>query len=289
MKPLLIATDLDGSLLDEVTYGHEAALPALATLSTFAQRGLLLVLASSKTRAEVVHLARSLGILPIPLIVENGGALLVPRGVLAGRVPGSRRRGGYDLVVLGLPRRKLIAVLSEIVAEAGARIRAFSSLAPRDIEQITGLSRPAALRARQREWDEPFLAEPADAERVSRAARRRGLTVVRGGRFHHLTGPNNKGAALGLLIDLLAAEGKRYRTVGVGDSGNDLAMLERVDRPIVIPRPSGAIDDVLAARLPRAERAPAPGPAGWNAAVLAVLGGRRLVPAAAPREQPQEC
>jgi mannosyl-3-phosphoglycerate phosphatase len=247
------------------------------------------VLASSKTRAEVVHLARSLGILPLPLIVENGGALLVPRGLLSGRVPGSRRRGGYDLVVLGVPRRKLISVLGEIVAEVGARVRAFSTLAPRDIEQITGLSRPAALRARQREWDEPFLADPADAERVRRAAHRRGLTVVRGGRFHHLTGPTDKGAALGLLIDLLAAEGKRYRTVGVGDSGNDLTMLERVDRPIVIPRPSGTIDNVLATRLPQAERAPAPGPAGWNAAVLAVLGGRRLRPAAALGELPREC
>jgi hypothetical protein len=66
-------------------------------------------------------------------------------------------------------------------------------------------------------------------------------------------------------------------------------MLERVDRPIVIPRSSGAIDNVLAARLPQAERAPAPGPAGWNAAVLAVLGGRRLRPAAALGELPREC
>jgi predicted mannosyl-3-phosphoglycerate phosphatase (HAD superfamily) len=113
--------------------------------------------------------------------------------------------------------------------------------------------------------------------------------VVRGGRFHHLTGATDKGEALSLLLDLLAAEGRRYRTVGVGDSGNDLAMLERVDRPIIIPRPSGAIDEVLAARLPRAERAPAPGPAGWNSAVLAVLAGRRLGGAALPRERGVRC
>jgi len=285
----LIATDLDGSLLDEETYGHDAALPALAAMASFAQRGLLLVLASSKTRAEVVHFARSLGIPLAALIVENGGALLIPRRVLTCRVPGSRRRGGYNLVVLGCPRRRLVATLAEIVAESGARIRTFSSLAPRDIEQITGLSRPAALRARQREWDEPFLAEPADAERITQAAQGRGLAVVRGGRFHHLTGATDKGEALSLLLDLLAAEGRRYRTVGVGDSGNDLAMLERVDRPIIIPRPSGAIDEVLDARLPRAERAPAPGPAGWNSAVLAVLAGRRLGGAALPRERGVRC
>jgi len=49
-----------------------------------------------------------------------------------------------------------------------------------------------------------------------------------------------------------------------------------VERPIVVPRPSGGPDPALAAALPGAELAPAPGPVGWNAAVLALLEGGRL-------------
>jgi hypothetical protein len=48
-------------------------------------------------------------------------------------------------------------------------------------------------------------------------------------------------------------------------------MLEAVDRPVLVPRPDGHVAEVLAQALPLAERAPWPGPRGWNEAVLAVL------------------
>jgi hypothetical protein len=42
-----------------------------------------------------------------------------------------------------------------------------------------------------------------------------------------------------------------------------------------VPREAG-VDPLVARLLPDAERAPAPGPAGWAEAVLAVLDGRTL-------------
>jgi hypothetical protein len=84
-RRLLVATDLDGTLLDERSYEWEPARPALAAL---AEAGALLVLASSKTRSEMEPLAAGLGF-SSPLIVENGGAVLVPR-------PG----GGYEALTL---------------------------------------------------------------------------------------------------------------------------------------------------------------------------------------------
>jgi len=44
----------------------------------------------------------------------------------------------------------------------------------------------------------------------------------------------------------------------------------------VMPRRGGGIDATLAAALPNAERARAPGPGGWAAAVLDVLAGEEL-------------
>jgi hypothetical protein len=43
-----------------------------------------------------------------------------------------------------------------------------------------------------------------------------------------------------------------------------------------MPGKDGGIDATLAAGLPGAERAPAPGPAGWAAAILAVLADEPL-------------
>jgi len=268
VKPLLVATDLDSCLLDE-NYGHVAADPALLALR---ERGVPVVLASSKTQAEVEPLWRELK-LQAPFIVENGGAVVFP-----GRPadPRLRRLGRFYSLDLGTPRGVLVAALLEIGRETGARLTSFAALRPQRVAEITGLTPLAARRACERRFDEPFLCDEAHVGRVCRAAERRGLRVTRGGRFLHLTGPVDKGRAFQELGRLWAPAGVERVRVGFGDSPNDTGLLRAVDRPIVVPRPGGAPDAELAQALPDAERAPSPGPAGWNAAVLAVLEGRAL-------------
>jgi mannosyl-3-phosphoglycerate phosphatase len=257
---LLVATDLDGTLLDEVTYSFEPARPALDEL---ARRGASLVLASSKTQAEMEVIGRRLG-LAAALIAENGAVLLVPRG------------NGYKVLAGGVRRALLVEALAEIGRETGIRLRGFSSLSAEAVTSMTGLSIDAAGLALQRYYDEPFwLEDPADAPVVTQAAQRRGLAVTRGGRFFHLAGRSDKGSALRQLLARWTG-GPRWHTVGLGDAANDLPLLRAVARPIVVPGSDGTVRRELRAALPAAERAPAPGPAGWNAAVLSVLEGGRL-------------
>jgi mannosyl-3-phosphoglycerate phosphatase len=68
---LLVFSDLDGTLLDHDTYSFETARPALAELK---ERGIPLVLATSKTRAETESVRSALGNRH-PFVVENGGAV----------------------------------------------------------------------------------------------------------------------------------------------------------------------------------------------------------------------
>jgi mannosyl-3-phosphoglycerate phosphatase len=70
-KRLIVFTDLDGTLLDQVTYSYRASLPALRKLQALKMP---VILCSSKTRAEIEPLWREL-ILEDPFIVENGGAI----------------------------------------------------------------------------------------------------------------------------------------------------------------------------------------------------------------------
>jgi mannosyl-3-phosphoglycerate phosphatase len=272
-RPLLVASDLDGCLLD-ATYSYEPARPALAAL---AREGAPLVLCSSKTRGEMESLVRVLG-LDSPFIVENGGAIVVPAHQMP-RAPGERApEEAYTSIALGTPRKVLIDALADISARTGVHVVGFAGLTPLELEKLTGLSAAAAEQALHRAFDEPFLAEggPEAAAAVSREASRRGLRVTRGGRFYHLTGHVDKGEALRRLLGILAAAGRLYRTAALGDAANDLTMLQTVDRPVVVPLADGRLDPVLAGALPQAERAPAPGPNGWNEAVLTVLRGQRL-------------
>lgn len=271
----LVVTDLDGTLLDEDTYDVAPARPGLVALRA---RRLALVLCSSKTRAEMEHLAEELGFAAL-LIVENGGALVLPAGLVPSLPPRGRADGEQIVVPLGTPRTTLVAALPEIAGEAGVAVRGFATMTVEEVAALTGLGRGAAARALRREWDEPFVGEGgADAgadARLQEAACRRGLRVTCGGRFHHLTGPSDKGRAVQAMMRLLPHD-PHGRTVGLGDAANDLSMLQAVDRPVVMPRKDGTIDAALASALPGAERAPGPGPAGWAAAVLAVLAGDRL-------------
>jgi mannosyl-3-phosphoglycerate phosphatase len=264
----LVATDLDGTLLDHETYSFEPARPALALL---AERAIPLVLVTSKTRAEAEAVAAAIGGRPL-LVVENGGAVVVRGGA------------GRRAIELGVPYADLVAALGEIARETGARVRGFSSLSLPEVEEWTGLRGDEAERARNRGYDEPFVvSDPAAVPALEQAAARRGLAITRGGRFHHLVGASvDKGRALREALGLPEVAPQGTVSIGLGDAANDLSFLRIVDRPVVVPRPHGAPDPVLAAALPDAERAPAPGPVGWNAAVLAILSGGRLRPLRAP-------
>ena len=256
----LVATDLDGTLLDGASYEFDPDRPAVEALR---RAGITLVLCSSKTRAEMVPLAAAIGATG-PLVVENGGAVVHPGG---------------SVRVLGVERARLVAELPGVARDAGVRVRPFAEMSAGEVAALTALAEDQAERALQREYDEPFLVEdppgrsPAVDARLQRAARRRGLLVSRGGRFHHLTGPTDKGTALRAILREEPADGD---VVGLGDAPNDLPLLLAATRPILMPRPDGTLDPDLAAGLPGAERAPGPGPGGWSRAVLVALSGGSL-------------
>ena len=105
------------------------------------------------------------------------------------------------------------------------------------------------------------------------AANKHSLCCTRGGRFYHLMGANDKGIASRRLIDwyrqLIEQEGQSLVTVGLGDSLNDLPMLEAVDYPILIQKPNGSYDPEV--QLPHLIRADGAGPVGWNRSLIDLL------------------
>lgn len=149
-------------------------------------------------------------------------------------------------------------------------------MAREEIGERTGLRGDDLDRARRREYDEPFVADrdlsPAKEKAMHAAAANMGLRVTRGGRFFHLMGQNDKGmAARRLKVLYLKVMKQQVVLMGLGDSANDLEMLESVDRPVVVARPDSTHDALLQANLPRATFTRSPGPAGFSEAVFAYL------------------
>lgn len=274
-SPLVVFTDLDGTLLDAHTYSWAAATNALEELQ---RRRIPLVFVTSKTRAEVEPLQRKLGTLQ-PFITENGGGIFVPHGYFPQRLEGARRAGRFHCLALGRPYADVVEALAATAEAAGVEVVGFRQMSAREIAQNTGLGLAQAARAREREFDEPFFFAGADPPRIEEFLRRAalaGLTITRGGRFWHACAGSDKGRAVQKLMKLYreARPGgrRRQRSAGLGDSANDLGLLASVDLPVLLPQPGGGFDPEVLQRLPRVRRGTAPGPAGWNEAVLAILG-----------------
>ncbi|MFX1476297.1 MAG: HAD hydrolase family protein, partial [Promethearchaeota archaeon] len=101
------------------------------------------------------------------------------------------------------------------------------------------------------------------------AIEEKGLRTTVGGRFYHLTGDNDKGKAVDILKKVYRRKYGDIVTVALGDSPNDLGMLERVDYPILVQNYKGEHDQRIT--VPNLVRAEGIGPEGWNKSVLKLI------------------
>ena len=94
------------------------------------------------------------------------------------------------------------------------------------------------------------------------------MTLLRGGRFHTVTGMSDKGRAIKWLLDEYGKHSpeSKFTSLGLGDSGNDVEMFHAVDHAILINNPH--IEQPLLNDLGHLHKTTLVGPAGWNRSVL---------------------
>ncbi len=252
MSMPLIVTDLDGTLLDHDSYSFE---PASAALATIRERGIPLVLCSSKTRAEMAPLQAELEISG-PFICENGAGIC------------NAGESGDKLEALAPPRAEVLQQLHSLREQEGFSFTGFADMSVQEVADCTGLSVAAAALAAQREFSEPLLWEDSEQnlERFRSLLAARGLTAQQGGRFLSVAGPTDKGAALKRLRLRYVNHGP---VIALGDSPNDLSMLAAADIAVIIK--SARSDSLEPAGPGRILRTRHPGPSGWQEAMSALL------------------
>jgi len=234
---LLVFTDLDGSLMDHDTYSIEAARPSVDELI---RREFPLVLNSSKTRQEILSIQDALQ-LNSAFVCENGAAL---------QLPGTAAHATKS-VVFGPRRTEWLAAVHSLRSQLGVKFAGFADWTIQEIAALTGLSASQAERASAREYSEPILwhdTTRAKTEFTQQLATL-GLQLLEGGRFFSIQGKFDKSDAIRHLIAHQKYSSNRIISVGLGDSPNDIAMLECVDVAVVIK--SGNSDLVASRPSPR--------------------------------------
>jgi mannosyl-3-phosphoglycerate phosphatase len=249
---LMVFTDLDGTLIDHDTYRWDAASQALNRLAALSCG---VVLASSKTAAEVSALRAELGLEAWPAIVENGAGLLPPN-------------------VTNLPDAtqytQIRAALSSLPASMRTLFRGFGDLTDGGVAAVTGLSRSAALLAKNRAFSEPGQWLGTETEKADFLAQlsKNGITAQQGGRFLTLSYGRNKADQMRVIMqDYLPRH-----TVALGDAPNDIEMLQCAEFGVIIANrhraPLPALQGEDAGKITRTKEA---GPVGWNRAILTLI------------------
>ncbi|UWQ95180.1 HAD-IIB family hydrolase [Rhodobacteraceae bacterium M385] len=250
--PLLVFTDLDGTLIDHDTYQWDAATPALQALGSISAG---IVLASSKTSAEIAPLRAALGLEDWPAIVENGAGML-PAHVR--HIQGTSQHA------------KVRQTLSTLPAQIRRLFRGFGDVSAAEVAQMTGLTVPAAELAKQRHFSEPgqWLGSEVQKTEFVDALLDLGVQAQQGGRFLTLSFGGNKVDQMRRVI----ADCRPTHTIALGDAPNDVQMLEHADFGVIVRNPHRPpLPKLKGEDTGRIVRTDSPGPLGWNAAILSLL------------------
>lgn len=248
----VILTDLDGTLLEP----NGRALPeVVAFLARLRKLGVVVCPLTSKTAPELAPILRELG-LDAPAAVENGGALLPPRGEL-------------ELHPKAVPVERLAAIFEELRERTGVPARSLLELGDEELAAITGLDKASLGAARKRAATLPLVVAH-EHEPTLRGALPPfpPLRLVRGNRFLHLQGDHDKHDLVPRLLEMTGAEG--LAVVACGDAPNDGDFLAAASVRVIVPSAAGPHPE-LVRRLPDATVAPEPHGRGWVKAVQALL------------------
>jgi mannosyl-3-phosphoglycerate phosphatase len=270
----IIYTCLDGAFLDDNDYSFRESERALRAAQA---RGIPVIFCSSKTRAETESLRKAAGVND-PFIVENGGAIYAPEGYFPFTVEDGMSRDGYEVIELGESYSRLVALFRLLRAgSSNFDVVGFSDLTVNELALECRMTLDEARRAKAREYTEPFRFSDITPEKIDiflERIRQSGRQFSDGGRYCHLQGNHDQRRAIEILTRLYQRAYGKITTVGIGVDSNDAPMLAKVTIPIMVKRPSGALQSELAAQFPQALLTENAGPAGWAEIVTRLTSGK---------------
>ena len=258
MKKLIFYTDLDGTLLNHHDYCWKEA---RARIEELKEQKLPIVFNTSKTLKEVQTLQLETGIHD-PFVIENGGGVWIPENYFSGETG--------RIVILGKDIQTILESIQPLREEF--KFESYSQMSVERIAELTGLSLDEASLSSQRICSEPFVWNDSEEnlELFTQKLKEMDLDILKGGRFYHIIGFSGKGDALQFINDKYKSlfQNEDVYSIALGDSPNDLSMLEEADLAVVIPRADGTCispvnDNTIVAEYKGAK--------GWSQAVGQIL------------------
>ena len=274
-KSWIVVTDLDASLMD-ANYSYEAAHEALDLIH---QRQIPLILNSSKTLSELIAITEHWNWQSKPFLIgENGACLGIPKSHPASeQIEAAKEKKDYYCVYNNGAYERILKHAKELKFSYNYQFVGFSDLSNSELCTLTGLTPPEADRAKERLCTEPIVWKDSEAafSEFYEELKIRNIQSIRGGQFIHLmeyTHDKSTGMEALLSIFQSLSPSTIWESLAIGDSANDIPMLEKATHALIIPNPShGTL------KLKRTDYSLASEYAstGWNQAILKILNTTR--------------
>jgi len=206
-------------------------------------RKIPLILNSSKTLPEMLNLSDELE-LNHPIVCENGSFIAIPQEgafteeEITSHFHSVEQVDGYWLCHLGVSRSQFLATVASLRDEhADYEFQGYADWTVEEVAEHTNLPLAKAALSHQRSGTEPIHwhgSEEAFAA-FEKELQEHNLKAVSGGRFVHISGQSDKGKALVKLSELYQKNHGEVVSIALGDSPNDISMLNAADIAVVIP------------------------------------------------------
>ena len=279
----VVFSDIVGTLVD--IYTAQYGMKTYELISVMKEKNIPLILTSAKTRLEQNKIREDLG-LSDPFIVENGGAIVIPKGYFPDtalknieyplreteeiekeseyinhKIGGDLRETGQREIVhdgsrthppkatskviiieVGKSANDIRAKLSDIRKKHNINFKGVADISIEELSNLASMPIEQARRMAQRNYGETILQiQKEDVARFIKCTQEAGMKVIHGGRFFDVTIGTDKGIAVGILKKLFNR--KFHNDViyfGIGDSTNDIPMLNLMDVSILVQRPDSS-------------------------------------------------
>jgi len=221
-RKILIFTDLDGSMLHRETFMFDEV---KEFVKEFDKNDLIIIPNTSKTQIEIENFLEELDI-SCPYISENGSSIHM-LSIIDQRLPNE--------IVLSRKKEEILEIFDRnIESNLKFKCQFVNNLSNFKKIEILGLPKSKINDALNRKYTLPFkfTGTRKEKEYLFNQVLNLGLKIQEGDRVLNLGDEVSKGLAIKKFISYLDKDD--IVTIGIGDSSNDIDMLEVADFPCLI-------------------------------------------------------
>ncbi len=233
-----IFTDIDGTLLDYKDY----SIGKLKSYINKLKKKNSIIFNTSKTFEEILTINKRLD-LNFPFIVENGACIFFPSGYLEEKFFNQKNFFKYkNFICYKLSKMKLDS-LNKMILEFKSKYNFtfYTELSEKKISSITNLKINDVKNSKQRLFSNPIYWNDSklklDKFKKDVKLLNKNLKIIDGGRFIHIVGNYDKALALKQFLKIVKPFiDHKFLTISLGDSENDICMIESTDYGCIIKR-----------------------------------------------------